>query len=110
MSFRKIIRIFDISSLASDSPNYEARTLKKLNVTANGRPVYDCDYANHCVNIKNLLEYNRSYAKSIGTNEFYFFDTSRSANEDKYAKRNVEHARTDENNAYRVLPMVDGDN
>ena len=30
--------------------------IKKLNVTANGRPVYDCDYANHCVNIKNLLE------------------------------------------------------
>ena len=27
MSFRKIIRIFDFSSLASDSPNYEARTL-----------------------------------------------------------------------------------
>ena len=84
--------------------------IKKLNVTANGRPVYDCDYANHCVNVKNLLEYNPSYAKSIGTNEFYFLDTSRSANEDKYTKRNVEHARNDENNAYRVLPMVDGDN
>ena len=30
MSFRKIIRILDFSSLASDSPNYEARTLKCL--------------------------------------------------------------------------------
>ena len=30
MFFRKIIRIFDFSSLASDSPNYEARTLKKV--------------------------------------------------------------------------------
>ena len=30
MSFRKIIRIFDFSSLASDSPNYEARTLKSV--------------------------------------------------------------------------------
>ena len=29
--------------------------IKKLNVTANGRPVYDCDYANHCVNIKICL-------------------------------------------------------
>ena len=84
--------------------------IKKLNVTANGRPVYDCDYGNHCVNIKNLLEYNPSYAKSVGTNEFYFLDTSRSANEDKYAKRNVEHTRNDADNAYRVLPMVDGDN
>ena len=32
--------------------------IKKLSVVANGRQVYDCDYANHCVNIKNLLEYN----------------------------------------------------
>ena len=48
--------------------------IKKLSVTANGRQVYDCDYANHCVNIKNLLEYNPSFAKSVGTNEFYFPD------------------------------------
>ena len=62
---------------------------KKLNITANGRPVYVCDYANHCVNIKNLLEYNPSYAKSVGTNEFYFLDTTRSAEEIKYDKRNA---------------------
>ena len=61
--------------------------IKKLNVTANGKPVYDCDYANHCVNIKNLLEYNPSYAKSVWTNEFYFLDTSRSAEERKYTTR-----------------------
>ena len=65
--------------------------IKKLNVTANGRPVYDCDYANHCVNIKNLLEYNPSYAKSVGTNEFYFLDTSRNAEEEKYQKQDVPH-------------------
>ena len=65
--------------------------IKKLNVTANGRPVYDCDYANHCVNIKNLLEYNPSYAKSVGTNEFFFTDTSRNADEIKYTRRQVNH-------------------
>ena len=61
--------------------------IKKLSVTANGRQVYDCDNANHCVNIKNLLEYNPSYAKSVGTNEFYFPDTTRSAEEIKYTTR-----------------------
>ena len=65
--------------------------IKKLNVTANGRPVYDCDYANHCVNVKNLLEYNPSYAKSVGTNEFYFLDTTRNAEEEKYQKQDVPH-------------------
>ena len=51
--------------------------IKKIKVIAEGREVYDCDYANHCVNIKNLLEYNTSYAKSVGTNEYYFLDTTR---------------------------------
>ena len=65
--------------------------IKKLSVTANGRQDYDCDYANHCVNLKNLLEYNPSYAKSVGTNEFYFPDTTRNADEIKYTRRRVIH-------------------
>ena len=67
--------------------------IKRLSITANGRQVYDCDYANHCVNIKNLLEYNPSYAKSVGTNEFYFPDTTKYAEEEKYTKRNVQRVR-----------------
>ena len=66
--------------------------IKKLSITANGREVYSCNYANHCVNIKNLLEYNTSYAKSVGTNEFYFLDTTRHADEIKYTNRLVTHS------------------
>ena len=58
--------------------------IKKIQVRAEGREVYDCDYSNHCVNIKNLLEYNPSYAKSVGTNEYYFPDTTGNANGLKY--------------------------
>ena len=65
--------------------------IKKLSISANGREVYSCDYANHCLNIKNLLEYNPSYAKSIGSNEFYYLDTTRHADEIKYTRRQVEH-------------------
>ena len=54
-----------------------------LSVLANG------NYANHSVNIKNLLEYNKSYADSVATNEFYFLDTSRSANKNRFTRRNV---------------------
>ena len=84
--------------------------IKKLNVTANGTPVYDCDYANHCVNIKNLLEYNPSYAKSVGTNDFYFLDSSRSPDEMKYLRRQVEHVRNDAHNAYEERTLPDKDN
>ena len=81
--------------------------IKKLSVTANGRQVYDCDYANHCVNIKNLLEYNPSYAKSVGTNEFYFLDTSRNADGKKYTRRFVEHRRNAAGNADERGQMLD---
>ena len=36
-----------------------------------------------------MLEYNPSYAKSVGTNEFYFLDASRNAEEEKYQKQDV---------------------
>ena len=81
--------------------------IKRLSITANGRQFYDCDYANHCVNIKNLLEYNPSYAKSVGTNEFYFPDTSRHADEIKYIKRQVTHRQNAAGNAEEAGQMLD---
>ena len=86
--------------------------IKKIQVRAEGREVYDCDYANHCVNIKNLLEYNPSDAKSVGTNEYYFPDTSRQANTSKCVRREVQHVRNDADNAYeaRTLPDVENPN
>ena len=36
--------------------------INNFDVKLNGRKVYDCNDANHCVNIKNLLEYNPDYA------------------------------------------------
>ena len=55
--------------------------IKKLTILANGKEVYSCNEANHVANIKNLLEYNFSNAKSIGTKEFYYPDTSSAAEE-----------------------------
>ena len=81
--------------------------IKKIQVRAEGREVYDCDYANHCVNIKNLLEYNPSYAKSVGTNEYYFPDTSRHAESKKYTRRQVTHRRNAANNGDEAGLMLD---
>ena len=78
-----------------------------IQVRAEGREVYDCDYANHCVNIKNLLEYNPSDAKSVGTNEYYFPDTSRHAESKKYTRRQVTHRRNAANNGDEAGLMID---
>ena len=57
--------------------------------------------ANHVVNIKNLLEYNPSYV------EFYYLDTSRHAERNKYTKRQVTHRRNEANNADQVGLTID---
>ena len=107
----KVDKLADHAALAVNDHNGMVNgsntLIKKLNVTANGRPVYDCDYANHCVNLKNLLEYNPSYAKSVGTNEFFFTDTSRNADESKHTKRQVTHRRNAANNGDEAGLMLD---
>ena len=105
----KVDKLADHAAMAVDDTigtvNGSNTLKKKIKVVAEGREVYDCNYANHCVNIKNLLEYNTSYAKSIGTNEYYFLDTTRHANGTKYARLNVRNAAGDGQTS-----AVDGDN
>ena len=112
----KVNKLVDGAILALDDNigmvNGSNTLIKKIQVRAEGREVYDCDYANHCVNIKNLLEYNPSYAKSVGTSEYFFPDTSRSPDSRKYLRRREEHVRNNADNAYeaRTLPDVENPN
>ena len=69
--------------------NGSSSIIEKLNILANGRDVYSCNYANHVVNIKNLLEYNPSYVKSVATNEFYYLDTKRNAERSEFTINNT---------------------
>ena len=71
--------------------------ISRLSVLANGKELYQCNYANHSVNIKNLLEYNKSYADSVATNEFYFLDSSTSANKNRFTRRRVTHRQNQAN-------------
>ena len=89
--------------------NGSSSLIEKLSILANGRDVYSCNYANHIVNITNLLEYNPSYAESVATNEFYYLDTSRNADRVKYSTRNVQHVRNAGDTAEERANLVDGD-
>ena len=59
------------------------------------------------MNIKNLLEYNPSYTRSVGTNEFYFPDKTSHADEIKYTRRQVTHRRNVANNGDEAGLMLD---
>ena len=69
--------------------NGSSSLIEKLTILANGRDVYSCNYANHVVNIKNLLEYNPSYVDSVATNEFYYLDSTRNANQTEFTINNT---------------------
>ena len=81
--------------------------IEKLTILANGRDVYSCNYVNHVVNIKNLLEYNPSYVKSVATNEFYYLDTTIHAERNKHTKRQVTHRRNAADTADQAGLMID---
>ena len=87
--------------------NGSSSLIEKLSILANGRDVYSCNYANHIVNIKNLLEYNPSYADSVGTNEFYYLDKTRHAERSKFTKRRVTHRQNVAGNADDAGAMLD---
>ena len=81
--------------------------ISRLSVLANGKELDQCNYANHSVNIKNLLEYNKSYADSVATNEFYFLDTSKNANKNRFIRREVTHRRNEAGNADAARLQLD---
>ena len=63
--------------------------LKHFDIKLNGKKVYDCNDANHAVNIKNLLEYNPAYVKQTASNEFFYLDTTRHAEETEFTINNT---------------------
>ena len=46
--------------------------------------MYDCNDANHAVNIKNVLDYSPAYVNKTASNEFFYLDTSRNAEEREF--------------------------
>ena len=81
----KVNKLVDGANIADNDHNGIVNSIhsfiKNFDTKLNGKKVYDCNDANHCVNIKSLLEYSPVYAQSTATNEFFHLDTSRSAEE-----------------------------
>ena len=82
---------------------------KKISSIINGREVYQCNSANHLVNIKNLLEYNPSYTKSVGTSEFYYLDTYNNPNRNKYLSRQVQHGKNVANDGWTPRNFIENE-
>jgi len=80
----KVNKLADGANIAGNDHNGIVNSIHSFIrnfVKLNGKKVYDCNDANHCVNIKSLLEYSPGYAQSTATNEFFHLDTHRAAEE-----------------------------
>ena len=81
----KVNKLADGGNIAGNDHNGIVNSIhsfiKNFDIKLNGKKVYDCNDANHSVNIKSLLEYSPVYAQSTATNEFFHLDTSRAAEE-----------------------------
>ena len=80
---------FNNNNPQSGIVNGSSSLIEKLSILANGRDVYSCNFANHIVNLKNLLEYNPSYAESVATNEFFYLDKTRNAHATEFTINNT---------------------
>ena len=84
-------KLADGTDIAGDDRNGMVNSshslINTINVKMNGVDVYECRDANQATNIKSLLEYSQGYVVSQGTNEFYYLDTNRHA-EDRVAQAN----------------------
>ena len=79
--------------------------LKHFDIKLNGKKAYDCNDANHAVNIKNLLNYSPAYADKATSNEFFFLDTSRNAEEREFEVSGTNQLAKGEQLTIKVLPF-----
>ena len=97
--------INDNNGIVNDASSF----FKKISLIINGREVYQCNSANHLVNIKNLLEYNPSYTESVRTNEFYYLDTYNNPNRNKYLTRQVQRGRNVANDGWMPRNFIENE-
>ena len=96
------ITLTDRNGIVNGSSSF----IKKIGFIINGKEVYQCNYANHVVNIKNLLEFDTSYAKTIASNEFYYLDKTSYPNRNEFTGKIVQHTKANNDQQNWVEEIV----
>ena len=110
---------FKLVKLANNTTNFDENDkctmnnglslIKEIRVLSEGESVYNNNIsANEGANLMTLLNYTKSYADSVGSDQFFYVDTSAAAENARYTIRGVEHGRNDANNAYEARNFIDG--
>ena len=82
--------------------------IKEIRVLSEGESVYNNNIsANECANLLTLLNYTKSYADSVGSDQFFYLDTSAVANTNIFNLRKVQHGRNDADSAWEEKEFFD---
>ena len=109
----KLVKLADATNfVAADkcTMNNGLSLIKEIRVLSEGESVYNNNIsANESANLLTLLNYTKSYADCVGSDQFFYVDTSAAAENARYTIRGVEHGRNDANNAYEARNFIDGE-
>ena len=83
--------------------------IKEIRVLSEGESVYNNNIsANEGANLLTLLNYTKSYADSVGSDQFFYLDASAVANNSRFLFRSVQHGRNDADDNWEARNFVDG--
>ena len=83
-------------AIASDASSL----IQKLEIKSNGKILYDSDDINYYMVTKNILEYSKPYADSVGTTSLFYPDNVRGTDIEEFTKDASTHAVKSRNTAY----------
>ena len=110
----KLVKLADGNNFAAAdmcSMNNGLSLIKEIRVLSEGESVYNNNIsANEGANLLTLLNYTKSYADSVGSDQFFYLDTNAAAENARYTIRSVQHGRNDADNAWEAKNFIDGVN
>ena len=108
----KLVKLADENNFGADdmcTMNNGLSLIKEIRVLSEGESVYNNNIsANEGANLLTLLNYTKSYADSVGSDQFFYLDTSAVANNSRFNFRSVQHGRNDADDNWEERNFVDG--
>ena len=107
---------FKLVKLADNTANFAAADMcsmnnglslmKEIRVLSEGESVYNNNIsANEGANLMTLLNYTKSYADSVGSDQFFYLDTSAAANINLFGDRTIDIRDGQPSPTARAIPM-----
>ena len=109
----KLVKLADENNFGANdmcTMNNGLSLIKEIRVLSEGESVYNNNNisANEGANLLTLLNYTKSYADSVGSDQFFYLDTSAVADNSRFIFRSVQHGRNDADDNWEVRNFVDG--